>query len=216
MKFVFCLPGRDYSREFLLCWSNLLIQCLAKGHQIVLSQHYSSMVHFARAKCLGGDVTKGPNQKPFQGQIDYDVIMWIDSDVVFEPDDFFKLLESPHDVTSGIYMSEDGQHLSVVEKRDESYFKTYGTFEMLTLDNLKYAPRYLKVSYAGMGWMCIKKGAIEKLKYPWFQSELQNIQDELTDIQSEDVSFCRALERAGVDIYIDKTVRVGHQKRMIL
>jgi len=30
-----------------------------------------------------GDENLGQNQKPFQGKIDYDFIMWIDSDMVF-------------------------------------------------------------------------------------------------------------------------------------
>ena len=53
---------------------------------------------------LGGDVLAGPNQKPFQGKVDYDVIVWIDSDIIFTPEDVFKLLDSPHDVTAGVYM----------------------------------------------------------------------------------------------------------------
>lgn len=215
MKIVFCLPGRDYSREFLLCWSRLLMEVSKKGHEFVISQQESSMVHFARAKCLGGDVTKGSGQKPFQGQVDYDVMMWIDSDIVFTPEDFFKLIDSPHDVTSGVYLMEDGQRVAVVEQWDEEYFLRHGTFEFLKLENLKYAPRHLKVAYTGMGWMCIKKGVIEKLSYPWFRSEIQTI-GQFVDIQSEDVSFCRALGHAGVDVYVDTTVRVGHQKRMIL
>ena len=107
VKIVFCLPGKDYSREFLLSWSDLIMQAGAKGHNIMISQQYSSVVHFARAKCMGGDALKGPDQKPFQGAVDYDVMMWIDSDMVFKPEDFFKLLESPHDVTAGLYMMEN-------------------------------------------------------------------------------------------------------------
>ena len=109
------MPGRSYSREFLLAWSDLLIQATAKGHQCMISQQYSSVVHFARARCLGGDVLKGPDQKPFQGNVEYDAMMWIDSDMVFKPDDFFSLLESPHDVTAGIYMTEDEREKNALQ-----------------------------------------------------------------------------------------------------
>jgi hypothetical protein len=215
MKIVFCMPGRSYSREFLLAWSDLLIQATAKGHQCMISQQYSSVVHFARARCLGGDVLKGPDQKPFQGIVEYDAMMWIDSDMIFKVEDFLKIIESPHDVTAGIYMMEDLQNLAVVKDWDEEYFKKNGSFKFLSPPDLENEPRYVPVSYAGMGWMLIRKGVIEDLKYPWFWSPLQQVGD-LVDMNSEDVALCRAMKAAGHQVYIDKTLRVGHQKNMII
>jgi hypothetical protein len=218
MKVIFCMPGRSYSREFLLSWSDLIMQASSRGHQIMISQQYSSVVHFARAKCLGGDVMKGPDQKPFQGQIDYDAMMWIDSDIVFKPEDFFALLESPHDVTAGLYMMEDLQNVAAVKDWDEDYFAQNGSFKFLKPDELAdgaAASRYLPVAYAGMGWMLIRKGVVEDIKYPWFWSDLQHI-GSLTDMNSEDVAFCRALTKAGHPIYLDTKVRVGHQKLIII
>jgi len=215
MHIIFCLPGREYSREFLLAWSDLMVQVAAKGHTFSISQNYSSVVHFARAKCLGGDVLKGPDQKPFQGQIDYDVMMWIDSDIVFKPDDFFRILESPHKVTSGVYMMEDMQHIAAVKDWNEEYFKKYGTFKFLRSDDIVGVSTYMKVAYAGMGWMLIHKGVVENLKYPWFHSDLQKVGD-LVDMSSEDVAFCRALEAAGHPVHLDTKLRVGHQKKMII
>jgi len=192
-----------------------MVQVAAKGHTFSISQNYSSVVHFARAKCMGGDVLKGPDQKPFQGQIDYDVMMWIDSDIVFKPDDFFRLLESPHKVTSGVYMMEDMQHIAAVKDWNEDYFKKYGTFKFLRLDDIVGVSTYMKVAYAGMGWMLIHKGVVENLKYPWFHSDLQKVGD-LVDMSSEDVAFCRALEAAGHPVHLDTKLRVGHQKKMII
>jgi len=215
MRIVFCMPGREYSREFLLAWSDLLMQATAKGHQCMISQQYSSVVHFARAKCLGGDVTKGPDQKPFQGGVEYDAMMWIDSDIMFKPEDFFKILESPHDVTAGLYMMEDLAHFAAVKEWNEAAFQKNGTFEFMSPDDLAGAPPYVKVAYAGMGWMLIRKGVVEDLKYPWFWSDLQKI-GELREMNSEDVGFCRSLEAAGHSVYVDTQLRVGHQKKMII
>lgn len=221
MRVIFCMPGREYSREFLLAWSDLLMQASSKGHQVMISQNYSSVVHFARAKCLGGDVLKGPDQKPFQGEVEYDAMMWIDSDIVFKPEDFFRIIESPHDVTAGLYMMEDLQHLAVVKDWNDEYFQKYGTFKFLRPDDVVGAPEYIEVAYAGMGWMLIRKGAVESLKYPWFWSDLQKIGGSdggpvLTDMSSEDVAFCRALKEAGYPIHVDTKLRVGHQKKMII
>jgi hypothetical protein len=213
MKLIFCMPGRSYSREFLLAWSDLLMQASSRGHQIMISQQYSSVVHFARAKCLGGDVLKGPDQKPFQGQVDYDAMMWIDSDIVFKPEDFFNLLESPHDVTAGLYMMEDLQHFAAVQDWNEDFFKKTGTFKFMRPDDIN--SRYLPVAYAGMGWMLIRKGVVESLKYPWFWSDLQTV-GPLVDMNSEDVAFCKAIQAAGHTVYVDTKIRVGHQKLMII
>ena len=222
VKVVFCMPGRQYSREFLLAWSDLLMQASSRGHQVMISQQYSSVVHFARAKCMGGDVLKGPDQKPFQGSVDYDVMMWIDSDIVFKPDDFFALLESPHDVTAGMYMMEDLQHFATVKEWDEDFFAKNGTFKFMKPEDIvrvgeadSPSSSYLPVAYTGMGWMMIRKGVVETIKYPWFHSDLQTV-GSLVDMNSEDVSFCRALQAAGHTIHVDTKVRVGHQKLMLI
>lgn len=216
VKVIFCMPGKNYSREFLLSWSDLLLQTVSRGHQVMISQQYTSCVHFARAKCLGGDVLKGPDQAPFQGQVEYDVMMWIDSDIIFKPEDFFALLESPHDVTAGLYMMENLQEFAVVKDWNTDYFEKKGTFKFLRPDDIVGAPQYMEVAYAGMGWMMIRKGVVEKLKYPWFFSPLETIADNIVDMNSEDVSFCKALTAAGHPIYIDTKIRVGHQKPLVI
>jgi hypothetical protein len=35
-------------------------------------------------------------------------------------------------------------------------------------------------------------------------------------MNSEDVSFCKALEAAGHPVYIDTKVRIGHQKSLVI
>lgn len=187
----------------------------ARGHQCIFSQQYSSVVHFARAKCLGGDVLKGNHQKPFQGLVDYDVIMWIDSDMVFKSSDFFALLDSPYDVTAGLYMMENNKEFAVVREWNEDFFTKYGCFKFLRPEDIVGAPQYIKVAYAGMGWMMIRKGVIESIEYPWFRSDLHRIGD-MTDVMSEDVSFCRAIQAVGHDIYVDTKIRVGHLKSFVI
>jgi hypothetical protein len=191
------------------------MQLAGKGHNIMISQQYSSVVHFARAKCLGGDVLKGPDQKPFQGQVDYDVMVWIDSDIVFKPEDLFNLLESPHDVTAGVYMTEDLQNFATVKEWNTDFFKKNGNFKFLRPEDIVGAPQYMPVAYTGMGWMAIRKGVVEDLKYPWFHADLENI-DGIVDMKAEDVAFCKALWDAGHPVHIDTKIRVGHQKNVIL
>ena len=222
-KIIFCIPGNTFSNHFLLAWSDLILWCQRNNLDFVVSNQYSSVVHFVRTLCLGGDNLRGEKQLPFNGKEEYDYIMWIDSDVVFKVEDFKKLLEADLDIVSGMYKMTDTIHYPVVEKWDNEYLKKNGTFEFLNDDKIKEIKesgkllqnKYLNVEYNGMGFMLMKKDIIEQLKYPWFYHEVYKNED-FVEMFSEDVSFCRNLKKAGFDIYVDLDVRVGHYKSFII
>ena len=89
---VFCLPGRGVSYNFLKSFVSLSFDLVQKGAAIQISQDYSSMVNFARCKCLGANVLRGPNQLPWDGKLNYDYQLWIDSDIVFNTEKFYQLV----------------------------------------------------------------------------------------------------------------------------
>ena len=89
---VFCLPGRGVSYAFLKSFVQLCFYLVQAGAQIQISQDYSSMVNFARCKCLGANVLRGPNQVPWDGKLKYDYQLWIDSDIVFNSEKFWQLV----------------------------------------------------------------------------------------------------------------------------
>jgi hypothetical protein len=222
---VLCLPGKIYSREFLLSFSNLLFEMIRHNIKPIISQNYSSCVHFSRALTFGGNVLKGVNQKPFQGELEYDYILTIDSDQVFDAKHLFELMESPYDVTAAMYMMEDTKHFPIVQYWNTEYFLKHGSFPFMSPEEVEKVPKvngkYLSVEYVGMGFMLIKKEAVEKIKYPWFCHPLQNLGkgedgSEIIDMTSEDVSFCKNLKEAGVDIMIDTSVRIGHLKSFVI
>lgn len=92
-KIVFCLPGRNCSYTFLKSFVQLCFDLVHNQMSIQISQDYSSMVNFARCKVLGANVTKGPWQDPWQGQLDYDYQLWIDNDIVFNSEKFWQLCD---------------------------------------------------------------------------------------------------------------------------
>ena len=89
---VFCLPGRGVSYVFLKNFVQLCFDLVQAGASIQISQDYSSMVNFARCKCLGANVLRGPNQIPWDGKLKYDYQLWIDSDIVFNSEKFWQLV----------------------------------------------------------------------------------------------------------------------------
>ena len=89
---VFCLPGRGVSYTFLKSFVSLAFDLVQSGAAIQIAQDYSSMVNFARCKCLGANVLRGPKQIPWDGKLNYDYQLWIDSDIVFNTEKFYQLV----------------------------------------------------------------------------------------------------------------------------
>ena len=74
---VFCLPGRGVSYTFLKNFVQLCFDLVQAGASIQISQDYSSMVNFARCKCLGANVQVDPTN--FHGTVSWNIIwqLWI-------------------------------------------------------------------------------------------------------------------------------------------
>lgn len=178
-----------------------------------MSQDYSSMVNFARCKVAGADVTRGPNQKPFNG-IEYDYMMWIDSDIAFDLASFTKLFTMDCDVASGWYQQPGGT-TPVVEKMDDEYFEQNGSYQFITADEMQQRKFAFRADYIGFGWVLIKQGVFERMQYPWFAPKRMRV-GEYYDMCSEDVAWCLDAQQAGIEIYVDPQVRVGHEKTQII
>jgi glycosyltransferase involved in cell wall biosynthesis len=218
-KVVFCLPGRQFSGEFLKAWSDLIGMCIKNNIQPIMSQQYSPLLYYVRNMCLGGNVLEGVKQKPFQGKLDYDYIMWIDSDIVFKPEQFFKLIEANKDIVSGLYKMSNNTQYATVENWDDEFFKKNGSYEFLTPDMVSKKKSLFPVSYTGFGFILIKKGVFESLEYPWFRPlwvEYDINNKKVMDFTMEDVAFCKMIKEKGFDVFIDPKIIVGHEKTMIL
>ena len=223
LKIIFCLPGTTFTHNFLMSWSNILTYCLNNKIIPIISQKTNSNVYFVRNACLGGNIMAGVNQKPFGGRIDYDFIMWIDSDQVFTVEQFAKLLAHNKNIVSGLYLMKGGDNYATVKHWDENFFKKNGYFRFLSKNDIesivKKSTDLFTVDYTGFGWMLIKKGVIEKMQYPWFHAKeftttVNGVQ--VKEMLSEDLSFCHAVKDLGFKIYIDPTIIVGHEKMQIL
>ena len=87
----FVYQGRGVSYTYLKSFVQLCFDLVQAGASIQISQDYSSMVNFARCKCLGANVLRGPDQMPWDGKLNYDYQLWIDSDIVFNSENSFNL-----------------------------------------------------------------------------------------------------------------------------
>ena len=219
---IIALPGNKFSGAFLRNWSNALLYLTNKGYNVRMVNDYSSFVPFSRMKTLGLDNLRGSEQKPFNGEIDYDVWVTIDSDIFFTPEQLERLIEDTdtHPIISGVYRMIDMKHYAAVKTWNIDFFKKNGTFKFLRVEDLEGAPKYMKVAYNGMGFMAIKREVLEKMKYPYFHRELQVIEMSdgtiIQDMCSEDVAFCKNAKDVGYDVMINTELRVGHEKELVI
>jgi len=223
MKIIIALPGREFSGSFLVHWTETIMHLTRLGHEVRMVNDYSSFVAFSRMKTLGLDVLRGATQVPFGGQVEYDVWLTIDSDIFFAPEQVVELIEDTkkYPVVSGIYRMTDLKHYAAVREWDIDYFKKTGSFKFITEEDLKIDDeKYMTVAYNGMGFFACRKGVIENLKYPYFSYPLIEIETEdgkiLRDMCSEDVAFCKNLKDAGYRVVVNKSLRVGHEKMLVI
>ena len=207
MKVIFCIPGNSFSNRFLKCWTNLTRELHKRDIEYELLSQYIPNVYKVRSLLLGADRKFGQYQTPWQGKRDYDYIMWIDSDQVFEPNDFFKLLEHDKDIVSGLYLRKpQGDTLNDIPI-EFACFNEDG--KRLYTNEVNGELR--KVWSNGMGWMLVKKGVFEKIEYPWFGPIVTGL-----GFHGEDVSFQLRAKDVGFDSYVDTSIIVGHEKEVVL
>ena len=226
-KIVFALPGDNFSSRFLISWTATLSKLWeTRKYDIIISPATGSFVPFVRMTTLGLDVLRGEEQKPFDGQA-FDVWITIDSDIVFTFEQVEKLIESTeeHPVVAGMYRMSDLVNYAFVKDWDETFFKKNGTFQFIKPEEVEAWKKetefkYFPVVYSGMGFMAIRKEVFDKIKYPYFDSEVISITTEdgkvIRDICSEDVSFCKKITQAGYQIMVNTDIRVGHIKPLII
>jgi len=222
-KVVIGLPGDNFSSKFLISWTGALnVLWETQRYDLIISPGVSSFVSFARMQTLGLDVLRGVSQKPFNN-LDFDVWITIDSDIIFTPNQLIDLIESTeiHPVVSGMYRMSNLTNYAIVKDWDTSYFAKNGTFEFLTPDFVdkwkqETGLKFMPVHYAGMGFFAVKRDVLKKMTYPYFNAELQEIITEdgtiLRDICSEDVAFCKNIQKLGYSIVVNTDLRVGHHK----
>lgn len=206
---VICTPGNSFTPGYMrsiLKTTNLLT---LEGLNWTFLNQGGSLVAMARETTIGGPNTNSIKMtKPYDGQFTYDKLIWIDSDIEWEPADFFKLYNSKKDIISGCYLMED-RHIPV-------YNQPRGG--MMPEDMLLDATEPFKVAGVGFGFLCVKNGVFEKMPRPWFGPVAIPNTDENKDIDpefiliGEDLSWSTKAIRSGFDIWVDPEVRVTHQK----
>lgn len=168
----------------------LLQSGIAYTHDFLIG---NALVHDARNKLVARFVASPATD-----------LFFIDADICWLPDDFVKLLMSPHDVIGGAYR----QKRTDVELYNAAGLKE-GTTELMEVD------------YLGTGFLKIRRRAIERLQRKHDDLRYLGLEGEkcwgLFDtrigdgkIVGEDVVFCRRWRAAGGKVFLMPNLALGH------
>ena len=224
LKLVFCLPGSHFSKYFVMCWTETIVWAKDQGYSFRSSFSEGNNIYAVRNQCLGGDMQLGKHQKPFHnGEIDYDYLMWIDSDQVWNAVQIQKLIDQSQklnlDIVSGCYAAEGGKELACGDFTLEKWKNnSMSNHTDATLKEAADENGMVEVGYNGLGFMLVKKGVFEAMTFPWFWGgELINaINSEGIEMQgfSDDAAeWCFNAKKLGFKTYVDTNVRVWHEKK---
>jgi hypothetical protein len=220
----FCRPGYQFSSQWVTCWTDLMFYCAQNGIAVIDRPAVFHNIHMVRDMALGVNMGH-EGQQPFNGETDYTHIMWIDSDQVWHPAHFQKLLDADEDIVSGWYALNGTTGKGICTGWfDETTLLEKDGMPCLTKSELADAKRNEKGlidlaaihpeyghPWMGLGFTLIKRGVFEKIPYPWFYDDCIKIGDIIAN-RGDDISFCRKAHEAGFRIYLHPEVRVGHEK----
>jgi len=162
-------------------------------------------------------------------------LMFIDADISFEPDQFFRLLEADKDFVAGLYpvktIDWEAVPRRVVqgEKLDAAGLTYVGT--LCTGTELRRDGDFVTAKYAGTGFQLIQRSVFDKLieAHPELHFKKMHtlgkqvpqsdrlyalfdclIDPETGEYLSEDYSFCRRWRALGGEIWLDTKSKLTH------
>ena len=205
-------PGAMMEAQYVKSLVLTMTECDKRGITYKWLNNYSSLVHHARELTASG--AEGLNLDPAQTSpggkdITYNKIFWIDSDISWTPEQFFKVYDSDKDVMSGSYLLADGFTTTV---------HAWGSPDGMPAHEIIKLKEPIRVQSLGFGFVAMKSGVFEKIQRPWFNLEYVKVGEDkegkdIIDSVGEDISWCVKAYRAGIELYFDPEVLVTHMKK---
>lgn len=208
---IIATPGHSVTTSYLKSLLATSAVFASEGITFTYTSGYSSHVADAREVTLSGTrINSLEESRPLEGNITYDTILWIDSDISWNPEDALKLIKSDKEIITGAYLLAGGES-SVHPNKLQAAYRYEDIIKKTELE---------VIDGCGFGFLAVKQGVFEKMPRPWFQSAVaQHIIDGKSyefNVIGEDLSWCMNVKKIGYEIWFDPTVRVNHQKTMFL
>ena len=187
----------------------LTVSCLLASQKLLLEAGHEVVTDIVAGGSILPKVRNGIVKRFLDSGAD--VLVFIDSDMVWEPETLQKLIEAPFDVSIANYRKRSNEVAWLAEPvmKDGVY-----------LGQVLGGEYWLQVSRAGTGLMAIKRDTATGMiaKYPELSYEdggeqipcLFNFEVRDGRYHGEDYNFCRLLEDIGGQIFMLVNVYIGH------
>lgn len=188
MKILIATPHKfNFSPQYVANLVMLTHQFRA-GMNFTLMLPECGLLHDIRNQCV-----------KYAQEGDFDLLLFIDTDMDFPADSFTKLLALRADIATGIYVQRQPPHRPVV----------YNFTDGGSVKNFASTPDIpFKVEACGAGMLLIRKKVLQDPKMVGF---FNYIPLENGTWLSEDNSFCKRAKDAGYTIMADPSIPLGHQ-----
>ena len=192
MKTLVAIPCMDMiNTKFFLS-----VLRLQKVGDVEISITESSLIYDARNALAKKAVTEG-----------FDRILWLDSDMVFEPDLMIKLqarLDEGHRFVSGLYFKRRTPVEPVIYKECGSYEKDGETIP-LAVSYTDYPENdVFQIAACGFGCVLMETSLVKQV------AETFGLPFSPILGFGEDLSFCCKVGQLGESMYCDSSVKLGH------
>jgi hypothetical protein len=198
LNLIVCLPGERFSHGFLHSWTKLLSHLIRKGVNVNVIYAFGSHVGHVRETCVSENPMDG-SDKIFVG-LDYDYVLWVDSDQVFEPVHFEMLLEADKDVVAAPIKTLPYANYNCGHLDGETIAR---------IKEFKPEDDVVEVDFTGFGFILFKKGVFERMRFPYFAA--MKYGGHKGDM-GEDFSFCLRAKEAGIKLHVASKCKVLHEK----
>lgn len=133
---------------------------------------------------------------------DCEYLLMLDDDMVIPPDLFGRLVKHDKDVTGCLYYQRGGAYHPVIMKQVSKKDGLMGIDFIHHFDPMLTKPGLYKLDgIIGGGCMLFKVDVFRKIPQPYFW---------IDGIVGTDVHVCNQLRGAGVDIWVDTSIELGH------
>jgi GT2 family glycosyltransferase len=147
---------------------------------------------------------------------DSEWLLWVDSDIVITPQILNMLWEvadkKTKPVVTGVYFVSNQNEQSLMEPVPAIYMETGNPYQTQIIHPLP-ENQVIPVDVAGFGLMLMHRSIIEPVNAAAGEVSVFGENQQASDkFISEDVSFCRNLKKAGIQLYAHTGATVQHMK----
>lgn len=209
---VIATPGYAMKKEYVKCLVKTIKYLESVGKTYHFASAYSSFVSFAREMtAVDGAVDNWETTEFGSGAYTYGHILWVDSDMEWEPEDIQMLLDSDKDIISGLCPVDIKGKLGLMRYDAEGYPVIANALDFL----LDAEP--IEVEAAGFGFILVKQGVFEKMPRPWFKSvDYKSRASAYPLMHGEDFSWCLSAKAVGFRVWAHPLVKIGHHKEITM